>query len=231
MRAAGSESLGRLLVARLEAVWETGRPITVQDLVDTLIPYPHVRSALGLTMKGEYDLGILRLLRDGEHLSVDAELAQAVERELAMPEPGLGFLSDVTRTGVEVRPEAWARWAAGSTPEALESGTGPPPPVAHSPPRASHGAPLDRIRDRPMLRREHSSARARHPSGSDPATGEGRATAERCRHCQRTLPERTDLQFCPYCGAGQADPACADCQEPLERGWAYCPRCGKATEK
>lgn len=229
MRAAGPNSLGRLLVSRLGAS-EAGKPITVRDLVHTLIPYQHVRGALGLTMKGEYDLGILHLLHSGEYLRVDAELAQAVEVELAAPEPDLGFLSGLADARVEVRPEAWAQWSTGTTPEVLGEDAVAPPVEPSAPNEASNGAPVDRPRDRRALRREYPPARMPRALEPSPAKGEERATSsERCRHCQRILPEREELQFCPYCGVGQTDPNCTDCDEPLERGWAYCPRCGKAT--
>jgi RNA polymerase subunit RPABC4/transcription elongation factor Spt4 len=239
MRAAGPDSLGRLLVSRLDTVWEAGKPITVEDLVDTLIPYHHVRSALGLTMKGEYDLGILHLLHSGEHVRVDAELAQAVERELATPEPDLGFLSNLAEARVEVRPEAWAQWSADTTPELLEGRPFPGEPATEAtrPEGGSNGAPVDRLVDHRIPTREYIGQGSHRPDGVEsppsapaPAKREAAMPSERCRHCQRILPERNELQFCPYCGVGQRDPTCAECGEQLERGWAYCPRCGKATE-
>jgi RNA polymerase subunit RPABC4/transcription elongation factor Spt4 len=232
MQIAGPEALGPLLASRLGEEWDTGRSITVADLLATLLPYAHVRSALGLTMKGEYDLAILRLLLSEEHIRVDAELAEAVERELAAPEPGLDFLSELAEAEVEVRPEAWAQWSVGST---SDPGPGASTLESHAAETRSegslNGAPIVREWDQFEVAGEDTTDRLGQAAGE--AWGEADRSAtwrERCRHCQRVLPERGDLQFCPYCGVGQADPTCANCDEQLERGWAYCPRCGKAKE-
>lgn len=242
MRAAGPDSLGRLLVARLAAAGEVRGPVTVRDLVEALIPYRLVRSALGLTMKGEYDLGVLHLLHSDEHVRVDAELAGAVERELASPEPDLAFLAELGEARVEVRPEAWVSWSAEAAPGALagrgfelslqtsasrEVSTGAP---ATAGPRPHAWAQQDGTEREPDAAPEDGAWRE-HAGGPTRPSTRAASASERCRHCQRMLPERGELQFCPYCGAEQVDPTCVDCDEPLERGWAFCPRCGKATEK
>ena len=203
MRIAGPDSLGLLLVSRLAAERGARKPITVEDLIETILPYHYVRSALGLTMKGEYDLAVLDFLHCGEYLRVDSRLAEAVERELATPEPDLAFLSELAEARVEVRPEAWAHWSG----------------------------PTDAGPDLQEVSGEYPAVGSSRPADASGAEGDRTVTpSQRCRHCQRVLPERSDVQFCPYCGAGQADPTCAECDEHLERGWAYCPRCGKATE-
>jgi RNA polymerase subunit RPABC4/transcription elongation factor Spt4 len=131
-----------------------------------------------------------------------------------------------------VRPEAWAQWSIRVT---GDLGPGVASRVeSHAADTRSErgldGAPIDRERDQRGVTGEYTTHESRRPA--DRARGEGDRSvmsSERCRHCQRVLPERGDLQFCPYCGVGQADPTCAKCDEQLERGWAYCPRCGKAT--
>lgn len=233
MQIAGPEALGPLLASRIGSEWEAEKPITVADLVETLLPYHRVRSELGLTMKGEYDLAILHLLLSAEHIRVDGELAQAVERELTTPEPGLGFLSDLADAAVEVRPEAWAQWSGGMMRD-LGPGVASPresPVVENRWERSLNGPPIDQEGDQLEATGEYTQDEWPRPVSRARGKGDRSATAsQRCRHCQRLLPERGDLLFCPYCGVGQSDPTCADCDEQLERGWAYCPRCGKATE-
>lgn len=265
MRAAGPDSLGRLLVSRIVSVWEAGKPITLHDLLEILIPYRDVRSALGLTMKGEYDLAILHLLRGGEHLRVEADLAHAVEQALSTPEPDLSFLSALASSRLEVRPEAWARWSGETTPpDTMLQTLAPPareselfpidrPAGATHCEESSNGAWADPLPAPRSIERRSSAGSPRRPSTpareptrarktvegpteiEGPRRVEGAVSiegaarpSERCRRCQRILPVRIDLAFCPFCGVGQADRTCAECGERLERGWAYCPRCGKA---
>ena len=75
-------------------------------------------------MKVEYDLALLRFLGSDEHVRIDSDLADAVRRELATPEPGIGFLSDLGDAQVDVRPEAWAVWSGGERPPEGGAGNG-----------------------------------------------------------------------------------------------------------
>lgn len=50
-----------------------------------------------------------------------------------------------------------------------------------------------------------------------------------CPECDRTLPGRGNLQFCPFCGANVFVVPCESCGEELERSWSYCIACGVAT--
>jgi RNA polymerase subunit RPABC4/transcription elongation factor Spt4 len=197
MRIAGPEALGSLLVSRLTADGQVDGSVTIRDLLRTFLPYHVVRGALGLTMKVEYDLVLLRFLGSDEHVRLDPEVAAAVRSELATPEPGIGFLSDLGDARVDVRPDAWAMWSGGQR----------PPEVAVEDGR-------DSTEDDPPA----VVASATH-------------TTQRCRRCARALPEDREIRFCPICGADQAEPTCPGCSEELERGWVYCPRCGRTIEK
>lgn len=76
------------------------------------------------------------------------------------------------------------------------------------------------------------------PSAGGPGDGSGSGSGEagpserswepgeRCWGCERELPDRASLRFCPFCGADQTVRRCARCEEVLEPGWSYCPRCG-----
>ncbi len=200
MRIAGPEAIGPLLVSRLSATGRAGEPVTVRDLLRTFLPYGAVRSALGLTMKVEYDLALLRFLGSDEHVRVDADLAEAIRRELSTSEPSIDSLDDLGEARVEMLPEAWAAWSGGAWPLKVVETTA-------------------EEKERP------STEVAKGPTASETAT------RHRCRRCGRSLPESREVRFCPICGADQAEPACAECNERLERGWVYCPRCGKTIER
>lgn len=191
MRIAGPEALGALLVSRLLADGRAGTSVTVRDLLSTFLPYHAVRSALGLTMKVEYDLALLRFLGSDEHVRVDSELAEAIRRELSVPEPGVGFLSDLGDAEVKVRSEAWAAW----------SGEAWPPEVPAEEDGAASGDPAE-VADpeAPATQRCCRCARAL-PEDREirfcPACGADQAEPS-CPECDERL-ER-GWAYCPRCG-------------------------------
>ena len=229
---AGHGSLAELLARRLRA---SGQPveeaITVAELHKVLLPYHRCRDALGYATKAEYDLALLHLLDDPERVRIhEEELAEAVEEELASPEPGLGFLRNFAAAQVRLRtPDGDAAGAVGSDArerdwlEAYEppaAGTAPPGSAAGTPAAGAEGSP------------EGAEAPAEEPgAGRGEADGpEGRwAPGERCWGCESDLPERPSLRFCPFCGADQTVRRCSRCEEALEPGWSFCPRCGAET--
>jgi hypothetical protein len=217
-------ALAALLARRLRESPETdGGTVTVAELRRTLLPYPRCRRELGLASKAEYDVALLRLLADEAYLRPHEDgLREAVQRELASPEPGLGILDDWAATtlrpsqtlgrprgGEETSPDAGSAAAASldeSSPEDRpgEGGRG------GSPTRASG--------------REGTPAPERGVTGgADPSSGG-------CRSCGHELPDREGVRFCPHCGTDQRTPRCSRCQEPQERGWRYCPFCGSEND-
>ncbi len=63
-----------------------------------------------------------------------------------------------------------------------------------------------------------------------PAPGAPDLTETHCIECDRELPSDRTARFCPYCGADQSAPKCANCKEELEKGWKFCIACGAAAE-
>jgi hypothetical protein len=47
-----------------------------------------------------------------------------------------------------------------------------------------------------------------------------------CLWCRATLPERDNLNFCPFCGMDLKLVPCAGCGEELEPDWRFCIACG-----
>jgi double zinc ribbon protein len=50
--------------------------------------------------------------------------------------------------------------------------------------------------------------------------------ADVCQWCRADLPERSVLNYCPFCGSNLQLSPCGECGEELEPGWRFCPGCG-----
>ena len=61
----------------------------------------------------------------------------------------------------------------------------------------------------------------------EPAASAGDGGA--CRWCGESLPERSPLNFCPFCGTDQNLVPCTSCGSEIEPGWNYCASCGSST--
>lgn len=67
-------------------------------------------------------------------------------------------------------------------------------------------------------------------AGDDRVTGAGEVDLTSCRWCRQTLPDRENLQYCPFCGQDVRLQPCRDCGETLEPGWKFCIACGTEAE-
>lgn len=47
-----------------------------------------------------------------------------------------------------------------------------------------------------------------------------------CAWCREALPERTGVNFCPFCGCSIHLVPCPECGEELELNWRFCIACG-----
>ncbi len=56
------------------------------------------------------------------------------------------------------------------------------------------------------------------------------ASPKECPGCDRDLPVRATLNFCPFCGVNVLERGCPGCGEPLEWEWAFCISCGTQVE-
>ncbi|MFQ5690452.1 MAG: zinc ribbon domain-containing protein [Gemmatimonadota bacterium] len=180
-----SARYGELLELLRDRLAEAGRPpdaaVSIAELQRVLLPYATCREALGYSGKAEYDLAMLRLLagRDGVR-SLKAELAEAVERELDAPEPGLEFLERFATFEVKLSP-----------------------PVAASPhPDASGMEPVEGpARDSTASSGRCWRCRERLPPRKEvrfcPFCGEDQ-TARRCLDCGESL--EAPWKYCPRCG-------------------------------
>lgn len=67
-------------------------------------------------------------------------------------------------------------------------------------------------------------------NGAPPAGGAGGERAGAvdgsCVWCRAGLPERDDVNYCPFCGTDLRLVPCASCGAEIEPGWMFCAACG-----
>jgi len=226
------DRLREFLAVRLErSDRDPGGAITVDELRREILPYPVCRQAVEFATKAEYDLAMLELLSDPATLRIGSEeLREAIERERDSPEPGVAFLTGHAEVPLEPGP----RLREGSAPadgaghrEAASTG-GRDAPEEDAGPATDGGTPPG-----PEGTRGASQGTAAEDaaSGTDvPGEDASPSFTGGCWSCDRELPERPDLRYCPYCGSDQRSPECGACGAGLETEWSYCPVCGRSTD-
>jgi hypothetical protein len=60
--------------------------------------------------------------------------------------------------------------------------------------------------------------------------GADQAGLDTCRWCRAELPDRPNLNFCPFCGTDIRLVPCPSCGEELQPGWRFCVACGTEVE-
>ena len=56
------------------------------------------------------------------------------------------------------------------------------------------------------------------------------ATATDCLWCEESLPDRADLNYCPFCGMSTTVKPCGSCRAEMEPNWKFCVSCGAQAE-
>ncbi len=206
------------------------QPITVEALVDHLLPYRVARRLLGIDASEDYEALVLRLIAEEGRLMVvqpvgAAELARST---MASKLPDLSNLDLLRSATLEFTDDTLARldgvlpmpaprddakWAPSPRPDRevipLRVPVQPDPAATRPAPQAS--APSPAAEPPP----EFLTTVAFTPPGDAP-----------CWSCHEALPAGRQVKFCPFCGADQRQPKCAACGEPVERAWRHCPECG-----
>ncbi len=192
------EALADLLARRLEEAGRSADPVvSVAELHRTLLPYHICRGSLGYASKAEYDLELLELLGSERYLLPAETELRAAVRE--------------ERGSAEPGLGFLKNFAAAQV--QIQSGLSVQQPVA------------DEAGPAPRARRAEAGPPPASSPRVEPSAGPGEGG--QCWRCGRGLPQRSGLRFCVFCGSDQRQPLCLGCDEELEPGWAYCPRCGK----
>ncbi len=191
----------RLSSALEQADPRPARP-TIAEIYQQLIPYRAVRDALALDGFAEYEHALLRLLA-GErgYARVESDAARTdLQRELASANPILGVYRD--------HPDACVRLLPGGSATVAPS-TSAEDAAAQMPPETE-----PRREETPPISVTRASAAVTEPAI--------------CARCERTLPDRPDAAYCPFCGAPTGVRHCLACDARVEGGWSFCTRCGSA---
>ncbi|MEO6067282.1 MAG: zinc ribbon domain-containing protein [Gemmatimonadota bacterium] len=205
------------------------RPLTVAELVRSIVPYRTSRADLGLDSSEDYDLLILRLL-SGEGGYVDVRPGEVAERSAAElrgsnPDPallrefgGAEVTLATAKLAAALGPGPEAAWAPPESPEALET-------------REAREGDEDSDEDPgvietgrvPWVVDANTGARG----GVIPLnTGSVPDEGTRCGYCGGLLPGGRQINFCPHCGQSQTFIRCSECGNEVEFGWKHCVACG-----
>ncbi len=201
------------------------RPIPLEDIHQSIVPYRSNRRALHLESSEDYELVLLRLCAgEGALVRTEPEEARArFEEELRSPNPDLGVLHRVEHVVVSLRSEPLAR---ALRPEAdPELAYAPPAPM---PPEL---AGLDPALDAPLdVALDEDLADLEPEPEPEPEAAVERA-GPRCLYCGDSLPADRQVRFCPHCGQRQSPPECPRCHHEVEPGWRHCVNCGAALDE
>jgi len=177
------------------------RPFTVAEIYQDLVPYRTHRDRLGLDMNGDYEHLLLRLLAGEQDLvRLEAEPALSeIREELESSNPNTGLYREYAAVDVRLVEEHVL------APEVVD--------VVEE--EADDGVEngieeveeVEEVEEAPV----------------------GKATSVECGWCERALPDRPQVSFCPHCGVDLNIVPCPECREAMEPDWRYCVVCGTET--
>jgi len=193
-------------------------PFTVAEIYQNLVPYGSHRDRIGVSMNGDYEDALIRLLAgEGGYLVLESEPAlRELKAELRSANPNTGLYREYAAVDVRLNP-AFLELSPDATREvgdlARELGATTPASMADLAP--SETAPDDM---------------GIVPAGVDVFQNANRAGTPApptaCQWCRAELPVRDNLNFCPFCGTDLKVVPCGACGEELEPEWRFCISCG-----
>lgn len=237
------ERLYRQLVATMSANgparWQD--PIRLSDLMNVL-PYRAARRVLNIDSSEEFELLMLRLAGgEGGYMSTEPEaVGQRFALEAVSTNPELGVLREFRDAHLMFAPAPLMKVLSGST---GDESYAPPQPVATSPVPAAAPPPPPAPAFTPARITPATSAPVQRPAAAaaaapvirKPVSAPGAAAfpvpasapdAGHCTACDRALPTARAVNFCPYCGQGQATGTCVKCGAEADLSWHFCVTCG-----
>ena len=192
------------------------RPIPLEDILESIVPYRSNRRALLLESSEDYELVALRLCAgEGGLVRTEPEEVRArFAEEAASTNPDLHVLHKFEHVLVSIRSEPLAR-ALGSEPD---------PDLPYAPPLATQLltgldlSALDPLNDLDPIEPDASGVPDAAPAADPP----------HCLYCGDALPGDRPVRFCPHCGQRQIPAECPRCHSDVEPGWRHCVSCGTA---
>jgi predicted RNA-binding Zn-ribbon protein involved in translation (DUF1610 family) len=183
------------------------RPIPLDDVRQTIVPYRANRRALGLESSEDYELVLLRLCAgEGGFVRTEPEEVRArFADELRGANPDLEVLGGAENVLLTLRSDQLAR------------ALGPEPAAAYAPPAPP---PVSDVPDFPEL-----------DDVPEPEAASEEPVPPHCLYCGGALPANRAVNFCPHCGQSQTVALCHHCHGELEPGWRHCVNCGAAVSQ
>lgn len=235
--------LVRLLSERQPA--RVHQPISINELMDSILPYRLVRRELSVDSAEDYETLILRLCAgEGDFVQAEPATQAALGAELKKPLADLALLrvygdthvvlrTDPLLTAMDDRPEE--RYAppgarTSPPPEAPEAAETEPDTTAAPEPDTQEEEADDAWLPDPVFEANASVVTPRAPDVSDVPTAAADKTQVRCPFCGGLLPPRMAINFCPHCGMGQDVGTCRACGADMDVGWRYCVSCGEEAQ-
>ena len=238
------EALERMYNALVDALRSRGsdaleRPFTVSEIYQDLIPYRTHRDLLGVTMNGDYEHVLLRLLAgEGDFVVLESDDARAdLLDELDDANPNGALIRqfaavDVRLAQPSVVPAGAAQAAASEVALGAEADLpGEPGVTGAGGPQAQlftldvEEAPVNEevpATDLPAAKQ----APVAKAAPAEATTIQAVSSARTCAWCSGELPPREGVKYCPFCGRSVLLVPCSGCQASLEPGWHYCVECG-----
>jgi hypothetical protein len=212
------ERFHRVLVEEIEAHRPEylEAPFTVAEIYQNLVPYGTHRDRVGVEMNGDYEHALLRMLAgEGEYLVLESGAAlRALREELDSTNPNTGIYREYAAVDVRLNPEQTG--AAVSDPE----------PATEEAPLDVEPVDEDPVDDLVPVGNLAPVAPVEEVASTAAEQGEG----DSCSWCRAVLPERPNLNFCPFCGTDVNLVPCAECGGEVEPGWRFCIGCGTEIE-
>ena len=183
-------------------------PFTVAEIYQDLVPYSSHRDRLGISINGDYEDALLRLLAgEGGRLLLESEHAlRDLQKELRSSNPNTGLYREFAAVDVRLNPSFGSDSMNG--PEGETKFEFEPVPMEDLAPSQAVGDEVGPL------------------ATGQPADGESGPGISECRWCKAALPTRSDLKFCPYCGTDVRVVPCRQCGGEVEPDWSFCISCG-----
>lgn len=192
MQDATLERLHRALVAAIKDKrnGEFGRPVTVAEIYQELIPYRVIRGTVGFDMNADYEHTLLRLLAGEQDFAQiePAEVREQLRLELESPNPNVSLFRNFANCDVfvAVQQGEFAERVRASAPPTAESAAAP----------SEAGQAAETAPD--VIECPHCSAKfAGQGFRFCPSCGHELGRRQ-CSNCQETL--EPGWRFCAFCG-------------------------------
>ena len=215
------------------------RPLRLQEIVESFLPYRVARRALGVDAHEDYELLLLRLAAgEGGLVATSPEEARReFAAEAASPNPDLGVLGRRADAELALQGEPLA-YALGPDPDHAYA---PAEPLARDEPDYPPIDAAGDLDDEAALDPDPAAVHVRPSDAAAEALTDDALlldairrvpslpsldAATRCGYCGGALPTGRVVNFCPFCGQNQSPAHCPECHGEVEPGWRHCVSCG-----